>query len=150
MLFNSTISCCFLVLAFHIWFGFDYITVIPPPDDDDDDDDDWKKRKYWWSRYQSRRSGSVADIAAASATYTTHTHKYCTTHTQDIHKTKTNAHILNLTYTRHTHKTNTQTLHLTYTRHKHTRKQTHKYCVCYGVHGFLVFFAASIRWLSTR
>ena len=45
--------------------------------DDDDDDDDWKIRKYWWSRYQSRRSGSVADIAAASATYTTHTHKYC-------------------------------------------------------------------------
>ena len=43
--------------------------------DDGDDDDDWKIRKYWWSRYQSRRSGSVADIAAASATYTTQIHK---------------------------------------------------------------------------
>ena len=31
-----------------------------------------KIKKYWWSRYQSRRSGSIADITGASATYTQH------------------------------------------------------------------------------
>ena len=37
-----------------------------------DADDEKKIKKYWWSRYQSRRSGSIADITGASATYTQH------------------------------------------------------------------------------
>ena len=48
-----------------------------------------KIKKYWWSRYQSRRSGSIADITGASAIYTQHTHSIHTTYTQ--HDTNTKA-----------------------------------------------------------
>ena len=61
-----------------------------------------KIKKYWWSRYQSRRSGSIADITGASATYTQHTH--------NIHRT----------YTEHT-----QNIHTTYTQHDTNTKASH-------------------------
>ena len=60
-----------------------------------------KIKKYWWSRYQSRRSGSIADITGASAIYTQHTHSIHTTYTQHTH-----------THTTHTqHDTNTKASH---------------------------------------